>query len=112
MLGTVDEDCQQSIRNLRGFTTARNAPSAITKRCSVCDGGITLGKRPPPKPGKDTRVEAEEIYAAYAGECRRLDAPAVSPRDFVDPLKRFCSSCRIYLVNVRLTAPAATVAAE
>jgi hypothetical protein len=63
------------------------------------------------EPGKGTHVEMEEAYAAYAGECRRLDVPAVSPQDFVDPLKRFCSTCRIktkivdgkvYLLNVRL----------
>jgi hypothetical protein len=73
------------------------------------------------EPGKGSRVEMEEIYGAYSGECRRLYARAVSPRDFVDPLKRFCSTCRIktkvadgkvYLLNVRLTAQAATVAPE
>jgi replicative DNA helicase len=44
---------------------------------------------------KDSRVEMEEIYAACTGECKRQNVPVVSAQDFVDPLKRFRSTCRI-----------------
>jgi hypothetical protein len=69
------------------------------------------------EPWKGSRVEMEEIYAAYARECARQGVAAVTPEEFVDPLKRFCRACRItakvedakvYLMNVRLTAAAAT----
>jgi hypothetical protein len=69
------------------------------------------------EPGKG-RVEMEEIYAAYAGECGRHSMPAVLPEEFVDPLERFCKTCRIkmkvvdgkvYLLNVRLVPQMATL---
>lgn len=68
------------------------------------------------EPANGIRVEMEEIYAAYAREYARQGVGAEKPEEFVDPLKRFCRACRIaakiedgkiYLVNVRLAAPAA-----
>jgi hypothetical protein len=63
------------------------------------------------EPAKGCRVELEEIFAAYAGECARKGLPSLRPQEFVEPLKRFCETCRIktkivdgkvYLMDVRL----------
>jgi hypothetical protein len=65
------------------------------------------------EPAKGSRVEFEEVFAAYAAECTKQGVAAVKPEEFVDPLKRFCRACRItakveggrvYLMNVRLAA--------
>jgi hypothetical protein len=70
--------------------------------------------------GAASRVEMEEIYGAYARECARQGVVAVTPEEFVDPLKRFCRTCRItakvedgkvYLMSVRLVTPAGEEAA-
>jgi hypothetical protein len=66
------------------------------------------------EPAKESRVELEEIFAAYAGECAKQGLAAVRPQEFVDPLKRFCLTCgiatkivggKVYLLHVRLTSP-------
>jgi hypothetical protein len=70
------------------------------------------------EPTKGSRVELEQIFAAYAGECANQGLPAVRPQEFVEPLKRFCQTCRIatkvvggkvYLIDVRLVPLMATL---
>ena len=88
-------------------------------RLVVSGGGRPTGSIPKIlsaalEPAEGSRVEMAEIYAAYAGECARQCSLAVRPKEFVDPLQHFCSTCRIktkilggkvYLLNVRLALP-------
>jgi hypothetical protein len=64
------------------------------------------------EPAKGHRVEAlDELYPAYAARCAARGKRAVTPEQFVDPAKKFCSAARIkvrvegeaiYLMDVRL----------
>jgi hypothetical protein len=64
------------------------------------------------EPAKGHRVEAmDELYPAYTSRCAAESKRAVTPEQFVDPARQFCSAMRIkvlvegdgiYLMGVRL----------
>ena len=65
------------------------------------------------EPAAGQRVEMAEVYRRYSLDCAADGNNAVSPEQFVDPLKRFCKGAgirtkvqgdHVYLLNVRIAA--------
>jgi hypothetical protein len=65
------------------------------------------------EPADGQRVEAEECHGGYAAQCKADGKRALTPVEFVDPLREYCkrvgirtktSGRRFYLLDVRLAA--------
>jgi hypothetical protein len=115
-------------RNLRSASRAKaHVPAIVTEKPSdaqvlklVAVRSVRLTGSIPKiltaalEPAAGQRVEMAEVYRRYSLDCAADGNAAVSPEQFVDPLKRFCKGAgirtkvqgdHVYLLNVRI-APA------